>query len=365
MIKYRSQTLRQSGFTIIELLVVMMVISIMAAPFAYQHIQKFEEDRIAITIAEVNDLFQSAQNFAAEQDGEWPSEADNCATAISTMDTENYLQGFNVRSPFGTNLSTSCTTGDGKRFIVTIDAVDAGNAELLDAGLPSSTVSGNLVTVSVPMPAVIPALEHLLPRDGSRPMTGDLDMDDNDILKAGQIEAEMVLLNSIVNKGDVCSTNGLVARDNEGNLLSCVNELWAGPEGSPQNMVAFFNSNICPDGWLESNGTNGTNDLRGEFIRGLDRGRGVDPGRSLGTAQLDQMQRLTGRTAVTSNWGMVASLQGAFTNGGLFGSNVEGAGYQGYRVNFDTANSPGARTSATTDGETRSRNVALLACQKD
>ena len=56
MIKYRSQTLSQSGFTIIELLVVMMVISIMAAPFAYQHIQKFEEDRIAITIAEVNGL---------------------------------------------------------------------------------------------------------------------------------------------------------------------------------------------------------------------------------------------------------------------------------------------------------------------
>lgn len=188
MIKCRSQELRQSGFTIIELLIVMMIISILAVPFAYQHIKKFEEDRIAITIAEVNDLFQSAQNFAAEQDGEWPSEIDNCASAISTMETADYLQGFNLRSPFGTNLITSCTTGVGKRFNVTIDAINPGNAELLKADLASSTVSGSIVTVSVPMPSAIPALEHLLPRDGSRPMTGDLDMGGNRLLEVENIE---------------------------------------------------------------------------------------------------------------------------------------------------------------------------------
>ena len=360
MIKYRSQTLSQSGFTIIELLVVMMVISIMAAPFAYQHIQKFEEDRIAITVAEVNDLFQSAQNFAAEQDGEWPSEADNCATAISTMDTENYLQGFNVRSPFGTNLSTSCTTGDGKRFIVTIDAVDAGNAELLDAGLPSSTVSGSLVTVSVPLPAVIPALEHLLPRDGSRPMTGDLDMDDNNILNANQIETETVLLNSIVTKDSACASNGLVARDNIGNLLSCVSGQWKGPEGAPQGMVAHFHQSICPDGWSMANGAGGTPDLRGQFIRVWDAGKGIDAGRVRGSEQAQDTQRFSDFQVQRLNqWTAGPGLRTSYLpEDGAYSSWLHtgegGGGTDVWRL----------RMRLKPNAEVRPTNVAMLTCMK-
>ncbi|MCB2425753.1 pilus assembly FimT family protein [Methylophaga pinxianii] len=206
---------KQSGFTIIELMIVMIVMSLFAAPFAYQHIMKFEEDRIEIAVAEINDLFQSAQNYAAEQDSEWPSEADNCASAITTLNAENYLQGFSLRTPFGTNLSTSCTTGDGKRFMVSIDAVSAGNAEVLNSYLPSSTVSGNLVTVSVPMPAAIPALDHLLPRDGSRPMTGDLDMGGNRLLEVENIEfpdmdttsAEAIYFAGIVGNNELVQKN--------------------------------------------------------------------------------------------------------------------------------------------------------------
>jgi len=211
----KNNLVKQSGFTIIELMIVMIVMSLFAAPFAYQHIMKFEEDRIEIAVAEINDLFQSAQNYAAEQDSEWPSEADNCASAITTLNAENYLQGFSLRSPFGTNLSTSCTTGDGKRFMVSIDAVSAGNAEVLNSYLPSSTVSGNFVTVSVPMPAAIPALEHLLPRDGSRPMTGDLDMGGNRLLEVENIEfpdmdttsAEAIYFAGIVGNNELVQKN--------------------------------------------------------------------------------------------------------------------------------------------------------------
>lgn len=211
----KNNLVKQSGFTIIELMIVMIVMSLFAAPFAYQHIMKFEEDRIEIAVAEINDLFQSAQNYAAEQDSEWPSEADNCASAITTLNAENYLQGFSLRTPFGTNLSTSCTTGDGKRFMVSIDAISAGNAEVLKSYLPSSTVSGNFVTVSVPMPAAIPALEHLLPRDGSRPMTGDLDMGGNRILEVENIEfpdmdatsAEAIYFAGIVGNNELIQKN--------------------------------------------------------------------------------------------------------------------------------------------------------------
>ncbi|MDO8827968.1 type II secretion system protein [Methylophaga sp.] len=363
MIEYRSLHMRQSGFTIIELLVVMMVISIFAAPFAYQHIQKFEEDRIAITIAEVNDLFQSAQNYAGKENGEWPSEADNCASAITTMSNSIYLQGFSVRSPFGTNYTTSCTTGNAKRFIVTIDAVNAGNAVLLDADLPASTVTGNIVTVSVPMPSAIPALEHLLPRDGSRPMTGALNMDDNNILNANRIVAETVLLNSIVTKNATCSTNGLVARDNVGNLLSCVSGRWQGPEGSPARMVSYFNASSCPDGWVESNGANGTRDVRGTFIRSLDRGRGLDSGRTLGSYQADRMQPITGSVslAIEGNMGGIGSTSGAFTTGSTASLPIRAGNHGGsYGRSFIFNSGNQTRTGP----ETNPKNVALLACQK-
>lgn len=56
-------------------------------------------------------------------------------------------------------------------------------------------------------------------------------------------------------------------------------------------IMAFFGAS-CPSGWNTADGTGdekktdgtlGTLDLRGEFIRGLDNGRGLDTGRTLGS----------------------------------------------------------------------------------
>lgn len=59
-------------------------------------------------------------------------------------------------------------------------------------------------------------------------------------------------------------------------------------------VVAFFGP-TCPSGWAAANGTadgvkktdgtTATLDLRGEFIRGLDNSRGIDPSRVLGSFQ--------------------------------------------------------------------------------
>jgi len=356
----KNNLVKQSGFTIIELMIVMIVMSLFAAPFAYQHIMKFEEDRIEIAVAEINDLFQSAQNYAAEQGGDWPGEASNCTNAISVMEGANYLEGFSIRTPFGTNVATSCTTGSGKRFLVTVDAVDSGNAQLLDGYLPSSNVTGSLVTVSVPMPASIPALEHLLPRDGSRSMTGDLDMDGNDILNANQVSTETVLLNSIVSKGTSCATNGLVARDNAGNLLSCVSGEWKGPEGAPANMVAHFHQASCPDGWTMANGAGGTPDLRGRFIRVWDAGRGIDAGRVRGSGQAQDTQRFSDFQVQRLNqWTAGPGLRTSYLpENGAYSSWLHtgegGGGTDVWRL----------RMRLKPNAEVRPTNVAMLTCMK-
>jgi len=54
--------------------------------------------------------------------------------------------------------------------------------------------------------------------------------------------------------------------------------------------VGAFNGSSCPAGWTaadgsgdekDTTGANTTLDLRGEFIRGLDSGRGIDASRTL------------------------------------------------------------------------------------
>jgi len=85
-------------------------------------------------------------------------------------------------------------------------------------------------------------------------------------------------------------------------------------------------------------------DLRGEFIRGLDDGRGVDTGRSIGTSQADDLKS------------HVHSVPGNTSNGS--GSP--------YRILSNTNSSPNVTndTYATGGSETRPRNVAMLACIK-
>ncbi|WP_290874917.1 phage tail protein [Aquabacterium sp.] len=93
-------------------------------------------------------------------------------------------------------------------------------------------------------------------------------------------------------------------------------------------------------------------DARGEFVRGLDLGRGVDAGRVLGTAQASQFQDHehaihlgNSSTAPTSTLGYPAA-----------------AAYNTVDINnyFKTQ----AASTGTRGTETRPRNVAMLTCIK-
>lgn len=136
---------------------------------------------------------------------------------------------------------------------------------------------------------------------------------------------------------------------------------------SPAGMVAHFARNSAPTGWLKANGasvsrssyaalfnTIGTifgsgdgsatfnlPDLRGEFLRGWDDGRGVDAGRALGSFQWDDL----GSHSHTIPTGS-GSESGPFIDGSAqtFGDN--------------------RATSASGGTETRPRNISLLACIK-
>lgn len=66
-------------------------------------------------------------------------------------------------------------------------------------------------------------------------------------------------------------------------MVNTINTI--GKTYAPPGQVTAFNTTVCPTWRIIADGTNGTPDLRGEFIRWLDSGRWVDPGRTLATPQ--------------------------------------------------------------------------------
>ncbi|HBS25413.1 MULTISPECIES: phage tail protein [Thalassospira] len=94
-------------------------------------------------------------------------------------------------------------------------------------------------------------------------------------------------------------------------------------------------------------------DLRGEFIRGFDAGRGVDVDRVFASDQLDQMQQITGSIGAVSRFN---SPEGVFSYSTQSGTTDATSGITNQdRLLFDSADSPDARVGS----ETRPRNVAM------
>lgn len=140
----------------------------------------------------------------------------------------------------------------------------------------------------------------------------------------------------------------------------------------PPGTVAYFAATTSPAGWLRANGATvsrttyanlfaviGTTfgagdghstfnlpDLRGEFIRGWDDGRGVDVGREIGSHQLDALQQHTHKIATRAQ-----------NNGGNAVARGEGG-------SWGAPSTEQVDTHARTAAETRPRNVALLAMIK-
>jgi hypothetical protein len=178
-------------------------------------------------------------------------------------------------------------------------------------------------------------------------------------------------------------TNGQALVTNGSGVLSFASVAAPPPPGS----VAWYAANSAPTGYLKANGANvnrttyadlftaiGTTfgvgdgsttftlpDLRGEFLRGWDDGRGIDSGRAFGTAQSGSrvyIPKNTGGTA-TVNYAQPnepSPYSSFFDNtltGGFLSDPAEGI----VKIQGSTA-------TANTLGTVRPRNIALLAIIK-
>jgi len=141
----------------------------------------------------------------------------------------------------------------------------------------------------------------------------------------------------------------LVENGNDGyTLLKAQIDAVSG-SGAPTGAVIAVNSITCPPGFIVANGSSGSPDARGVYIRGLDLGAGVDPGRVLATFQNDQFQ-----THGHVDYSIVTGLTGSTLIG--TGSIVAINGLTGSATNTDS--------SSTALTETRPDTVVLLYCFK-
>ena len=245
---------------------------------------------------------------------------------------------------------------------------DSGGIYSLPAGYVA--VSGETILPSQhnpPLEDIAAALTASLPRNGAAPMTGNLVMGANKItgLAAGTNPADALRFDQLaagnVTFDDTISQLGLDPADR--NVQKAIEA------ALPAGKVDWFAMDTAPAGWLKANGaavsrttysrlfsaigttfgvgdgstTFNLPDLRGEFMRGWDDGRGVDGSRAFGSAQGGQIQSHEHGNSVSTS----------------------GAGAGGNRLIFDGKVEQGNISTQSFGGnETRPRNIALLACIK-
>ena len=155
------------------------------------------------------------------------------------------------------------------------------------------------------------------------------------------------------------------------------------PTAMPVGMIVAYANATIPNGWLECNGSsipsqytelkaligNNVPDLRGEFIRGWDNGRGVDSGRTLSSTQGESFKEHNHSASTSTN-----NLNHRHTNNGrkLSLQTVQGSNkmlmdnnWANVQVNLNSNYTNPGHTVTVTVGnqggtETRPRNVALI-----
>lgn len=353
----------------------------------------------AIRSQDLNDNFlqvlyksQETETFAAATDASAIQATAN--TALANSNTA--ITTANAASATANGIAGTANT-----------AVTNSNAAVSTANTASSNASAAQATANA-----------ALPKTGGT-MTGNITFNAGQTFPSSGITAGTTSIPGIVQLTDSTSSTSTTTAATPNAVKSAFDSATSAQttanNAAPPGTVQFYAVNTPPTGWLKANGAEisrityaalfaaiGTTfgagdgsttftlpDLRGEFLRGWDDGRGVDTSRGFGSTQAQAFlsHTHTGGTAASGSH----SHSGITTTAGSHSHTSTGAGTSGSPVYVTKAGDSGDRTyttnpagdhahslsidaggshshTFTTDAqggtETRPRNVALLAIIK-
>lgn len=260
----------------------------------------------------------------------------------------------------------------GTKLNTNLDSID----NLLDG---TTAIAPNLTALKIGGADVTASVAELNVLDGVTATTAELNVLDGVVATT----AELNILDGVTaTTAEINVLDGVIASTAEINHLDGVtsNIQTQINSSTPAGTVIQFAGSSAPTGYLNANGnavsrttyaalfaaigtTYGTGDgsttfnlpdLRGEFVRGLDDGRGVDSGRALGSAQADEIEAHNHR-ALGETGGPILGF--GYQTATFMGAQMTGAAY--------TDSYGGLKHIEDTGGtETRPRNIALLYCIK-
>jgi Phage Tail Collar Domain/Major tropism determinant N-terminal domain len=280
----------------------------------------------------------------------------------------------------GTGLNTPPPAGQiliGTGTAYQLAHITAGDGVLIADGAGTITISTRFSGGSTGF--------SLAPNGGVTTLTGTLNVSNggtglNTIPAAGQI----LIGNGTggFNLNQITVSGGLAITNNAGTINIDASSLnTSGYDYTPVGTIIAFGSTTPPTGYLECNGVavsrnlyadlfrvigisfgagDGSNtfnipDLRGQFLRGWDHGRALDPARAFGSSQTDGIKDHVHRPLTVSGY----NDDSAAHAGGL---SKAGTGYNDATAHSGPMYSTGSYPAAST--ETRPTNVAVTYCIK-
>lgn len=187
---------------------------------------------------------EAVYGFRIDHPGTWPADIDpglaNYLGAAAA--TELVARGFRLQDV------------PPNSFRIIGDMSTEGEAAAVARAFPGTGAAGTAVntrglwpvTVTITVPGQESSRDALLPRDGSRPMFGNLDADGNDIdmgggaidmdggdillnggdvIGVGTAQADVLVFTAAVTAGSTCPAGG-VGRDSAGVLMTCQGGVW-------------------------------------------------------------------------------------------------------------------------------------------
>ena len=286
-----------------------------------------------------------------------------------------------------------------KQFVESQIAASLGGYVAVDATkvpLAGGTMTGALILSSDPSTELGAATKQYadtkVPLAGGT-MTGSLILNADPVTELGAATKQYVdfvasSADNVARGGDTMTGALILNADPVENLGAATKQYvdsQSALSGAPSGAVMYFARNTAPDGWLKANGAavsrttysnlfsaigiafgNGDGattfnlpDLRGEFIRAWDDGKGTDAGRTFGSLQGDTIRNITGNF-VGHKQQVASHVAGAFYSGADVNVPVDPDPFQnaGRLVYLD------ASRVVPTSTENRPKNIALLACIK-